>query len=352
MDLNIQPVNIGGVMVGDDFPVVFVAEIGTFFNKDIYLAIEFLEAAVEAGAQIFKTEILHTPDVCLKDTGLQTCYKHAHGETEEDYRSLIERKVIPLDDYHRLFEHCRKLCIPFISSVYNMQGVDFMVQEGGAGIKFARDNINNISLIRYAAKTGLPLIFDAGNVYFYEIARAVETARAAGSTGIIVNHHPAANPAPAKVHNLRVIQTYKKALKVPVGLACHYRGDEILYVAVGAGLNLIEKGIVDDPDKEEQDLVSAAKLSEVKNIVEKVYNCWLALGKDLPQIKEPRDYSSWKCMVANRNIRKGEKLTIENIGFAFPPNGISVEYWDIVENKKARREIMKNEVIAWSDFLM
>ncbi len=227
-----------------------------------------------------------------------------------------------------------------------------MVQEGGAGIKFARDNINNISLIRYAAKTGLPLIFDAGNVYFYEIARAVETARAAGSTGIIVNHHPAANPAPAKVHNLRVIQTYKKALKVPVGLACHYRGDEILYVAVGAGLNLIEKGIVDDPDKEEQDLVSAAKLSEVKNIVEKVYNCWLALGKDLPQIKEPRDYSSWKCMVANRNIRKGEKLTIENIGFAFPPNGISVEYWDIVENKKARREIMKNEVIAWSDFLM
>jgi len=51
------PVNIGGVMVGDVYPTVLVAEIGTFFNKDIELATSYLKAAVEAGAPIFAENV-------------------------------------------------------------------------------------------------------------------------------------------------------------------------------------------------------------------------------------------------------------------------------------------------------
>jgi len=352
MNNRIEPVSIGGVMVGDEYPTVFMAEIGTFFNKNIELAIKYLNAAVGAGAQVFKTEILHSPDVCLRNTGTVARYKHASGESVEDYRALVERKVVPLEDYGRLFKLCRKLGTPFVCSVYDREGIDFLVHEGGAAIKFARDNINNIPLIRYAAKTGLPVIFDAGVVYLEELARAVRTAREAGVAGVIVNHHPGANPAPPEVHNLRIMKTYKTVLKVPVGLACHYRGDEILYVSVGAGVNIIEKGVVDDPDREEQDLVSAASLSELRHIVRKIRNCWLALGKDTPQVTEPRDQTSWKGMVAKKNIQKGEKLTLENVGFAWPPKGISVSFWDLVENKETARDITRNTSIEWADVVM
>jgi len=345
----VKPVSIGRVVVGDGHPPVFVAEIGTFFNKDVELAESYLRAAVDAGAPVLKTEILHDPDVCLKGTGLLHEYRHATGVEVEDYRALIERKVVPLSDYRRLFRLCETLGVPLIATVYDVEGIDFLVQAGGAAIKIARDNINNIPLIRHAARTGRPVIFDAGIVYFDEVAGAVRLAQDEGAGGVVVNHHPGANPASPEVHNMRVMQTYKEGIGVPVGLACHYRGDEILYLAVGMGANLLEKGVVDDPDRIEQDLVSASRLSDVKEIIRKVNNCWKAIGQAPARHKEPRDLSVRKGLVAKRTLVEGEVLGLDNVRFSWPPLGISVEYWDLVASHRAARTIQANEVIGWSD---
>ena len=342
-------VNIGGVMVGDAYPTVFVAEIGTFFNQDIELAHSYLNEVAQAGAPVFKTEILHNPNVVLKDSGLVHRYNHAGGTKSEDYRALIERKCVPLSGYRELFAHCRELDIPYVATVYDFEGVDFLAEEGGAAVKLARDNVNNVPLIRYASRTGLPVIFDAGIVYFDEVARAVRLAQDHGAGGVVVNHHPGSNPAPAEAHNMRVMETYKRALGVPVGLACHYRGDELLYLAVGMGANLLEKGVVDDPDRIEQDLVSAAKLSDLKRIIRQVRNCWESIGQAPARHPEPRDLSSRKGLVATCSIAKGGNLGPDNVGFAWPPVGISVENWDEVMGHKATRDLAADEAIGWDD---
>jgi len=337
-------------MVGDEYPTVFVAEVGTFFNKDIELAQSYLRQVAQAGAPIFKTEVLHDPEICL-DTDTVLKYNHAHGTKVERYRDIVERKCVPLSDYRKLFSLCDELGIPFIATLYDPSGIDFFVDVGGAAIKIARDNINNVPLIRYAARTGLPIIFDAGVVYFDEVAYAVRLAQTEGAGGVIVNHHPGANPAPSWVHNMRVMQTYKEALRIPVGLACHYRGDEILYLAVGMGVNIIEKGVVDDPDRVEESLVSAAKLSEVEEIINKVNNCWQAIGQAPAHHQEPRDFSSAprKGLVAKHFIAKGETLTHDNLRYAWPPIGISVANWDLILGSRAARDIDANEVIHWRD---
>lgn len=345
----IEPVNIGGVKVGDGYPTVFMAEIGAFFNKDVDLACSYIDAAVKAGVPVMKSEVLHDPEVCLKNTGLQHRYAHATGSTIEDYRQLMERKVVSLDGYRKIYSFCKELGVPFVASVYDIEGIDFFVEVGGSAIKIARDNINNIPLIRYAARTGLPIIFDAGVVYLEEVARAVKLAQDEGAGGVIINHHPGMNPAPPEVHNMRMMQLYKETFGVPVGLACHYRGDEILYLAIGMGANILEKGVVEDPDRVEQDIISAAKLSEVGDIVRKVNNCWQAIGKTGVRYKEPRDFSTRKGLIAKRRISKGEPLSLENLRFAFPPLGVSVEHWDLILGKKAARNIQSDAVINWQD---
>jgi len=349
MNESIEPVNLGGVMVGDGHPTVFVAEVGTFFNQDIELAQSYLRQVARAGAKLFKTEILHDPDVCLKSSGLIHEYKHASGTKVEDYRELIERKCVPLIGYRRLFALCRELDINFIATVYDLEGIDFLAEEGGSGIKIARDNINNVPLIRHAARTGLPVILDAGVVYFDEVARAVRLAQDEGAGGVVVNHHPGSNPAPPEVHNLRIMQTYKEAFRIPVGLSCHYRGDEILYLAVGMGANLLEKGVVDDPDRVEQDLVSAVSLNEISDIIQRVSNCWKAMGRATAHHKEPRDMSVRKGLVASRVISKGQEFEPENVRFAWPPLGVSVEHWDLIMGKRAANNLETNEAINWSD---
>ena len=154
----IEPVNLGGVMVGDAYPPVFMAEIGAFFDQDIDLALKYLHASAAAGAPVFKTEILLNPDICLAGTGATWTYTHARGTAAEELRWIIERKIVPLGKgYKRLFGACRALNLPFVCSVFDTEGIDLVVQENGAGIKIARDNIDNIGLIRYAAATGLVL---------------------------------------------------------------------------------------------------------------------------------------------------------------------------------------------------
>ncbi|MBH52066.1 MAG: spore coat protein [Chloroflexi bacterium] len=342
----LSEVTIGNVKVGDGNPTVFVAEIGTFFNQDITLAKEYLQTIATTGAQIFKTEILHDPDVCL-NTDLIHRYEHYSGFEEENYRRLIERKCVPLSDYSELFKECQRLGIPYIATVYDLVGVDFLVDSGASAIKIARDNVNNIPLIRYSAKTGLPVIFDAGQVYLDEIALAVRTAQASGSGGVIVNHHPGSNPAPAASHNMRTITKYKETFGIPVGLSCHYKGDEILYVAIGLGANLLEKGVVEDPSIIEQDLISAAALSEVPEIVQKVRNCWEAIGSPHETPLEPRDLSVRKGLIAAKHINKGDLITLDHLRFAWPPVGISVQYIDIVEGSRAGQDIHPNEPLTW-----
>lgn len=251
-----KTVHIGKVPVGDEHPVVLVAEVGTYFNQDIGLARDYLQKVAAAGAPVFKTEILHNPDVCLRASGLNITFNHATGKQVESYRALIERKTVLLSDYAKLFAECRALDIPFVASVYDFEGVDFFVREGGAALKIARHNMAHLPLIEYCAKQGLPVIFDAGLVYMDELARAVRIAQAEGAP-VIIHHHPGPNPTPAEKQNLRVIQTWKQTFDVPVGISCHYRGDEILYAAVGLGVNVIEKGVVDDNTRVEQDVVSA-----------------------------------------------------------------------------------------------
>ena len=345
----IAPVSVGGLMVGDGHPPLFVAEIGTFFNKDLDLAEAYLRAIADADAPMFKTEILHDPDVCLKDVDLLHEYQHATGRTTEVYRKLIERKCNPLSAYRRLFDLCKRLGVPFIATVYDLTGIDFLVETGAAGIKVARDNINNVPLIRHAARTGLPVILDAGVVHLHEVAFAVRLAQASGAGGVIVNHHPGRNPATPDAHNLCMIENYKQTLGIPVGLACHYRGDEILYAAAALGVNLIEKGVVDDPDRADQDLVSAARLDELRQIVRKVHHCWQAIGQSPLCHPEPRDLSVRKGLVAATPIRAGETFDASNMRFAWPPVGVSVEHWDVVLGNRAMRDLEPNEPIQWGD---
>ncbi len=344
-----ESVNIGGHMVGDEHPVLFVAEMGTFFNRDVELACSYIKAAHEAGAPVIKTEVLHDPGVCLPGTGLTHRYRHAGGASVEDYRALIERKTLPLSAYREIFAFTSELGLPFLATVYDLEGIDFLAENGAAAIKIARDNIDNVPLIRHAARTGLPLIIDAGGVYLEETARAVRLAREAGDGGVIINHHPAANPAPPEFHNLRVISVYKQVLGLPVGLACHYRGDEILYAAVGAGANLLEKGVVDDPDRNEQDLISACRLDELAAVIRKVNACSQAMGDQVPRPREPRDLSTRKALAARRPIAKGEVFSENNLKAAFPPNGVSVTYWDLVAGRKALRNMAVDEPVEWTD---
>jgi sialic acid synthase SpsE len=340
-------VMLGPVPVGECHPPVFMAEVGTFFNSNIDHAFRLLEAVAANGVKVFKTEILHTADIVLAGSGLLHTYNHAGGRTTENYRALVERKTVPLADYARLLGACRRLGLEFVCSVYDAKGADFVAEQGGCGLKIARNNVNNVPLIRHATRTGIPIIFDMGQVHIDEITAAVRVAREAGAKNVIVNLHPGTNPAPAAAHHLAMAESLRALLDCPIGLSCHHRGEVMLYAAAARGISLLEKGVDFDPDRAEQDVVSAMPVADVPACMARVQECWEAIGS-LQAIPAERDLTARSGVVARRTIAAGEVLDEASLGYAWPPAGIGIEHWDLVVGRRARVAIAADTPVTWS----
>lgn len=353
----IRNMTLGGFPVGPDHPPLFFAEIGSFFNGRPEPARELIRRIIECRDQVpdqpvvLKTEILDDPEICLPGDTMETYASKGGGVKKENYRELIERKVMKTADYIPLFAMCRGARIPFVVSVYDMKAARFATEHGAAGLKIASSNLTHVPLIRYTAGLGLPMVIDTGRATIAEVHRAVDTARRAGCHDIIVQHSPEGHPAPAKSHNLRIMQTYMQTFNLPAGLSDHYTGHEMLYVSVALGASVLEKGIYFDPNELDQDIAHSMGIADLPHVLRAVHDSWVALGRTE---RDPQMKIDWvigtsqrQCLVANRDLHRGDPITLETVRFAFPNKGIPVEHWDLVSTWKVAAMVKAGQPIRW-----
>ena len=351
MNNNSNPVYIKGQPVGDGCPAVFLAEINSAFDTDMEQGQRMIRSASEAGADFLKAEILCSTDIVLND-GSRFEYEYGdNGErTSETWYDIVARKVNPLSFYESLFEYSRSLNLEFIVSVYDLASVEFLADMQAAALKIPSSNLNHEPLIVAAAKTSIPLILDTNKAYTSDIARALLWCEQQGNSNVVLNHHPGSGPAPAEQHNLNYIRHLKQTFGVPVGLSCHYVGDEILYAALGAGANLLEKPISFDPSHKDLDTVFAANIDDLPSILAKVRACSAALGDGKPRAYMPdRELDQWMGVIAQKDITPGDKLTTDNCRFSWPCKGISVEDWSKIEGRTVVHDIFADHPVRWGD---
>lgn len=351
--------SIGPYTLAPDAPPVFFAEIGGFFGQDIGLASEMIMRIIEAGREVpqqpmvLKTEILHDAEICLPGDTQET-YASKDGRVQrENYRALIERKVVALEHYGQLFALCRKAGTPFIVSVYDMVGADFAISAGAVALKVASANLVHIPLIRHCAAKGVPLVMDTGRSTIAEVHRAVDTARSAGCQDIVLEHSPDGHPALPAAHNLRILQTYLQAFGLPVGLSDHHVGLEMMYMSVALGAVVIEKGVHVAPDDLDIDISHTMDLRELPTVLRSIHACWQALGKNARDLREPilgvLGTSQRACLVAKADLAPGDRIGLHSVRFAFPKRGIGVENWDLVEGWGMRAHVKAGQPIRWED---
>lgn len=351
--------NLGPFPLSDETPPVFLAEIGTFFNQDIDMAKQLLDKilaardAVPHQPLILKTEILNNPNICLSVDYDESYVGKNSIPQKENYRQLIERKTVPLEEYARLFALIREADIPFIVSVYEPEVADFAIEQGACALKASSSNIVHIPLIRRLAQTGLPLIIDSGRSTIADIFNAVDTAQKAGCDKIIIEHSPDGHPALPQSHNLKMLQTLNNTFSYPVGLSDHYQGIEMLYLAIALGTHVLEKGVHLYPNDVDQDLSHTFDIENLSNVLETCYNCWLALGKPMRDLTAPIEgvlgSSQRTCLVARNEIQAGRQIQLEDVTYAFPCRGVPTQHWDLVSGWEVTSSIPAGQPIQWSD---
>ena len=356
-------------------PTIIIAEAGVNHNGSLPRALEMVEVASDAGAdlikfQSFKAEKLVTKTVQKAQYQIQNTQKKAETQFE-----MLKSLELTDADHHQLIEACQKNDIGFLSTAFDEEGMKYIATELDLPVvKVSSGDLNNPLILLAAAESGKNIILSSGMSDLTEIESAL-TILAFGYLGksekpslekfklawgetaarktvlekVTVLHCTTEYPTPVEDANLHAMLTIKDKFGVKVGYSDHTLSPVIPAAAVAMGATVIEKHFTLDRKLEGPDHIASLEPSELKFMIEQIRLVEKAKGdgnKVVAQSEMKNIPIARKSLVAVDNIRAGELFTINNLTIKRPGTGVSPLYfWDYI-GAKADRDYLVDELIV------
>lgn len=325
--------------------VFIIAELSANHNNDFDLAVKTIEAMADAGADAVKVQTYTADSLALDvDNEFFGPKKEGLWKGTRPY-DLYQKAAMPYDWQPRLQKITEELGITFFSSPFDFEGVDFLETLDVPLYKIASFEINDISLIKYVAEKGKPIIISTGVATEQDIALAVETCRAAGNEDITLLKCTSHYPSTLDEANLLTIPDIKQRFKVKVGVSDHTLGFTVPVVAVSLGAKVIEKHFILDRSLKGPDSSFSMNPEEFKEMVDQVRKAERTLGRVTYQVSQA-DKAKRRSLFAVQNIDKGEAFTKENIRSLRPGIGLETKYYEQLLGTKSPQKIIKGEPLT------
>ena len=218
--------------------------------------------------------------------------------------------------------------------------------------KVASGDITHLPLIRAFAATHKPIIMSTGGATLDECRIAIDCILNENADAQIALLHCVSNyPLEFVDANLKIIETLKKEFETVVGFSDHSLGFSLPIAAVALGAEIIEKHFTMDNASEGLDHALSADPHILGSIVEGVRAAYLSRGSAERVIPETADQIAGirRCIVAGKQIKKGEKISREMLLFKRPHVGISPDHYIKLIGKTAIVDIDEDQPLAWSD---
>lgn len=333
---------IGNREIGNGHPTYIIAEMSANHAGDIERAKEIIHAAKEAGADCIKIQT-YTPDTITIDCDLP--YFHISDGTwnGENLYQLYQKAFTPWEWQRELKEEADKLQIDFFSSPFDNTAVDFLEEIGVEFYKIASFELVDIPLIEYVASKKKPIIMSTGMATLAEIDEAVAAVRGQGNDDLALLRCASAYPAITDEMNLRTMKNMKETFGVPVGLSDHSMGAVGAVTAVALGASIIEKHFCLDRAIENPDSSFSMNPSEFKQMVKDVRQAEMAIGcvKYGPTRQEMGNLQFRRSIFCVKDIKKGEKITKDNVRIIRPGYGLVPKYYNEIMGQKALQDIRR-----------
>jgi pseudaminic acid synthase len=331
---------IGIREIGGGQPAYIIAEMSANHAGDISRAKEIIHAAKEAGADCIKIQT-YTPDTLTIDC--DNSYFHISDGTwnGENLYQLYQKAYTPWEWQKELFEEAKKAEIDFFSTPFDNTSVDFLEEIGIGFYKIASFELVDIPLIEYVASKGKPMILSTGMATLAEIDEAVEAVKKRGNRNFALLRCASAYPAITDEMNLRTMQNMGDTFGVPYGLSDHSMGSVGAVTAVALGASIIEKHFCLDRAIENPDSTFSMNPMEFKQMVHDIRQAEKAIGsvKYGPSEQEKSSQIFRRSIFCVKNIKRGEKLTSENVRIIRPGYGISPKYYNDILGQTALIDI-------------
>lgn len=328
---------------------LIIAEAGVNHNGDLAMARQLIDVAADAGVDFVKFQTF-SAERQVTQIAAKAQYQQNTTDSTESQHAMLKRLELSVDAHSELINYCIHRNVRFLSTGFDIQSVELLLELGQKIIKIPSGEITNLPYLRFIGQQGLEVILSTGMSTMQEISNALKVLVDSGTRReqITVLHCTTEYPAPFAEINLRAMQTIAQAFNVKIGYSDHSVGIEVPIAAVAMGAQVIEKHFTLDRTLPGPDHQASLEPRELYAMVAAIRNVEPALGNGVKQVTP----SEWKnkdiarkSIVARQAIKLGELFTAENLAAKRPGNGISPMRWDEVLGMRASRDFSVDELI-------
>lgn len=329
--------------------VFIIAEAGVNHNGSIELAKKLIDAASESGADAVKFQTFKAEKLVSKNAQ-KAEYQKKTTDAQESQFDMIKKLELDLNTHKELIAYCKTQKIMFLSTPFDHDSIELLKTLGLEIFKIPSGEITNLPYLRHIGKLGKKVILSTGMADIGEIEDALDVLINSGTKkeNITVLHANTMYPTPMEDVNLKAMVTIGNTFDIAFGYSDHTLGIEVDIAAVAMGANVIEKHFTLDKTMEGPDHKASLEPDELKTMVSAIRNIELALGSSIkkPSKSEiPNMSVARKSIVAKTEIKKGDKLSEDNIAIKRPGNGISPMRWDEYMGKIANKDYVEGDII-------
>lgn len=230
--------------------ILLIAEIGWNHFGDMDLACKMIEKANESGSDYAKFQTWSVKR--LKS-----------GSWDSDGRREIYKKAELSEEDHRLLiNHCKKLGIKFLSSIFSIDDAMLLVKLGIKEVKIPSFESRNHELLEYCNDNFDRIFMSSGTSKFEEIKKSIGLINKAE---LFIMHCVSMYPCNyenANIGKMKKIMTIHNL----VGYSDHIQGTDSAKIAISEGAKVIEKHFTLDNELPGRDNKFAILPNQMKDI--------------------------------------------------------------------------------------
>lgn len=341
-------IKIRNRIIGEGYPAYIIAEMSGNHAGSIERAKEIIHMAKECGADCIKVQT-YTPDTITIDCDNEYFQIKKGTWNGENLYQLYGKAYTPWEWQRELKMEADKIGIDFFSTPFDNTSVDFLEEMGVEFYKVASFELVDIPLIQYIASKGKPIIISTGMGTLGEIEEAVAAVRAQNNDELILLRCSSAYPAIPNDMNLKTIKNMSEIFDVPVGFSDHSMGSIGAVTAVALGASVIEKHVCMSRDIKNPDSSFSMEPLEFKKMIEDIRDAERAVGTVNYKISDTEisNLNFRKSIFVVKDLKKGDRLTSDNIRIIRPGYGLQPKFYCDVQGKIALKDIPRGTPLTF-----
>jgi sialic acid synthase len=331
---------------------IIIAEVGQNHQGSLKIAKEYIKEFAFRGADIIKFQSRNNKELFSKDAYEKNYNsENAFGKTYGEHREKLE---LSFSELKILKKECIKYKLKFMITPFDEKSLELISKAGVDIIKIASFDLGNLPFIDLIAKKKKIVAISTGGGNLIEIKKSVELLEKRKIKTILL-HCVSEYPCPYNNLGLENISLYKKKFpKCIIGSSDHFNGILSGPVAYLQGARVFEKHVTLNRGWKGTDHSFALEPEGFGRFVRDIHRVGMMLPtkKKYDIGKEPVFTKLGKSLIANKLIKKGKKIKINDLsGKIFQENIVLVRYSHKIIGKKVKKDILKGTPITLSDII-